>query len=135
MQAQSWTSMLFQRPKVAECLRFDKRLVAVALPGNRHVLLRISRDLHEDSFRRSALVELPRRMKEARSVANRDRNLQLVSQRRAKGLQGGVMLRRGRYVGHNRDVLWGFDSRKQTPYHRLGSILTLRRRPSGLVEE
>jgi hypothetical protein len=68
-----------ERLVVAERLRRLERAEGELLAGDRRVLGGLGRELDEDAVRGAALVELARRVEEARAVADRRRGLEAIA--------------------------------------------------------
>src|SRR5947209_3689701 len=101
-----------QRRKIAERLGLLEHAERVWLVGDLHLRRVFVRQLYEDAVRRSALVQLSGRVKEARAVAGRRCDAQLIAQRGANLPQDVVVLVSLLNVSEQRDVITGFDSRK-----------------------
>src|SRR5919198_4039882 len=103
-----------ERAEVAERLRLLQGAEGVGRARYRQIL-RVGRgDLQEDARVRAALVELPRRVEEARPVACGRRAARRVAQARADGLYLGLVLRRLLDVVEHGDVVAGLHTRQMS---------------------
>src|SRR5919201_5091549 len=101
-----------ERAEVAERLRLLQGAEGVGRARYRQIL-RVGRgDLQEDARVRAALVELPRRVEEARPVSCGRRAARRVAQARADGLYLGLVLRRLLDVVEHGDVVAGLHTRQ-----------------------
>src|SRR5215204_1513999 len=94
-----------ERAEVAERLRLLERREGVGLAGYLHVARVRGRDLDEDAAVGAALVELARRVQEARAVARRRRAARRVAQVRAYLLDDPFGVIRLLEVVEQRDVV------------------------------